>query len=71
MQLADLKQLERPIISLRWRRLTFLHTTWDRFQDAVEVNDLLIDGAGYVDRKFAVLREEEGEDGRSYQADEA
>lgn len=57
VQLAALKQLNRPIISLRWRRLTFLHTTWDRFQDAVEVNDLLIDGEEYVDRKYAVLRE--------------
>lgn len=67
VQLAALQQLERPIISLRWRRLTFLHTTWDRFQDAVEVNDLFVDGEGYVDRKYAVLREEEeGGHGRSY-----
>ena len=66
VQLADLQQLARPIISLRWRRLTFLHTTWDRFQDAVEINDLFVDGEGYVDRKYAVLREEEGENGRSY-----
>ena len=57
VQLGDLCQLERPILSLRWRRVTFLHTTWDRFQDAVEINDLFISGGDYVDRVYAVLKE--------------
>jgi len=52
-----LQTRERPIISLRWRRITFLHTTWDRFQEAAEINDLLLDGGVYVDRLFATLRE--------------
>lgn len=69
VQLADLQPLPRPIVSLRWRRVTFIHTTWDRLQDAVELNDLLLNGDGYVDRQFAALREEEGgegENGRLY-----
>jgi hypothetical protein len=57
IQLGPLQKLDRPIISLRWRRLTFLHTTWDRFQDATEINDLLVDGGEYIDRLFAALKE--------------
>lgn len=60
VQLGAVSFLERPIISLQWRRITFLHTTWDRFQDAVEINDLFLNGDGYVDRVFSVLK-----DGRS------
>lgn len=57
VQLGTLIKLENPVLSLRWRRLTFLHTTWDRFQDATEINDLLIDGEGYVDRQFTTLKD--------------
>ena len=57
IQLSDLIELAEPIISLKWRRILFIHTTGDRFQDAAEINDLLIEGDGYVDRKFTVLRE--------------
>ncbi len=58
VQLGPLQRLERPIISLRWRRITFIHTTWDRFQDAREINDLFVEGEPYVDRRFAILREQ-------------
>jgi hypothetical protein len=57
LQLGTLEFLQRPIISLQWRRITFLHTTGDRFQDAVELNDLFLDGEGYVDRAFTVLKD--------------
>jgi hypothetical protein len=57
VQLGPLQQLQRPIVSMRWRRITFIHTTWDRFQDAVEINDLFVDGGEYVDRLYATLRE--------------
>jgi hypothetical protein len=60
VQLGPVQFLERPIISLQWRRITFLHTTWDRFREATEINDLFLDGDAYVDRAFSVLR-----DGRS------
>lgn len=59
VQLGELVRLDRPIISLRWRRILFLHTTWDRFRDAVEISDLTVDGGDYVDRLYATLREGE------------
>ncbi len=57
VQLGPLQKLSQPIVSLRWRRVTFLHTTWDRFRDATEINDLFIEGGPYVDRLYATLKE--------------
>lgn len=57
VSLGPIKQLEQPIVSLRWRRITFMHSTWDRFQDAREINDLFIIGGEYVDRLYATLKE--------------
>jgi hypothetical protein len=42
VQQGSLAWLDRPIDNLRWRRLVFLHTTWDRFCAAQEVRDLLL-----------------------------
>lgn len=67
VQLGPLVRLTQPIISLRWRRITFIHTTWDRFQDATEINDLYIEGGPYVDRLYAVLKEEGIQAERDYQ----
>jgi len=53
---------------LHWRRITFIHTTWDRFQDAAEVSDLFIEGGDYVDRKYATLREQNEQSEGEYQA---
>ncbi|MFQ5434692.1 MAG: hypothetical protein ACE5FD_07430, partial [Anaerolineae bacterium] len=71
VQLGPLQWLDRPIISLRWRRITFLHTTWDRFQDATEINDLFVDGEGYVDRLYAALKEAGVPAERNYRIEEA
>lgn len=57
VQLGSLQELERPIVSLRWRRISFIHTTWDRFSDAAEINDLFVEGTPYVDRLYYALRE--------------
>lgn len=57
VQLGPLRELDQPIVSLRWRRITFLHTTWDRFRDATEINDLFVQGGEYVDRIYAALKE--------------
>jgi len=65
LQLGPLMQLERPIPSLRWRRITFIETSWDRFTAAEEINDLYASGADglyvtlkdagfYPEREFAV-----------------
>jgi hypothetical protein len=54
LQLGPLEPLEPPIISLRWRRITFIETTWDRFQAAQEINELYASGA---DGLFVTLKE--------------
>ena len=71
VQLGPLQTCSQPIVSLRWRRVTFIHTTWDRFCDAVEINDLLIDGEPYVDRLFATLKERGIQAHKDYQLKEA
>lgn len=70
VQLGPLIELDRPIVSLRWRRIAFLHTTWDRFADATEINDLFIQGGEYVDRVFAALRERGIHTERNYRVGE-
>jgi hypothetical protein len=57
LQLGPLLQREPPIVSLRWRRISFIHTTWDRFQAAEEINDLFIESDEFVDRLYHALRE--------------
>lgn len=54
LQLGRLRRLEFPIYSLRWRRITFIETTWDRFTAAEEINDLYASGA---DGLFVTLKE--------------
>ncbi len=70
VQLGPLQRLTQPIVSLRWRRLTFVHTTWDRFQDATEINDLFIEGGPYVDRLYATLKERGIRADRDYRVNE-
>jgi hypothetical protein len=57
LQLGPLQRRRPPIISLRWRRISFIHTTWDRFEVANEINDLFIEGDEFVDRLYHALRE--------------
>ena len=71
VQLGPLQRLAQPIVSLRWRRLTFVHTTWDRFQDATEINDLFVEGGPYVDRLYATLKERGITADRDYRINEA
>lgn len=70
IQLGSLTRLSEPILSLRWRRVTFIHTTWDRFQDASEINDLFVEGDPYVDRLYATLKERGIQAERNYHVDE-
>jgi hypothetical protein len=57
LQLGPLQRREPPIPSNRWRRITFIHTTWDRFQVAQEINDLFAEGGEFVDRIYHALRD--------------
>jgi hypothetical protein len=40
LQLGPLEHKLPPIVSLRWRRVTFILTSGDRFLNALEINDL-------------------------------
>ncbi len=54
LQIGPLIRREPPIRSLRWRRITFIATTWDRFATAEEINDLYLSGA---DGLYVTLKE--------------
>lgn len=71
VQLGPLQWREEAIPSLRWRRITFIHTTWDRFQTAREINDLILSGGDYVDRVYAALKEEGFQPERAYRVTES
>jgi very-short-patch-repair endonuclease len=55
LQLAPLQQLPQPIPSPRWRRITFIPTTWAKIVTATEINDLY-DGSPLEDQLWAVLK---------------
>ena len=57
LQLGPLRQKEPAIVSLRWRRITFIQTTWDRFVVAREINDLFVTDNKFVDRVYHALRD--------------
>ena len=56
IQLGPLKPKAPPIVSIRWRRITFIQTTWDRFVSAREVNDLYSTDKHFVDRVYHTLQ---------------
>ena len=58
LQLGPIRQKQPPIVSLRWRRITFIHTTWDRFESAREINDLFSTDEAFVDRVYYCLKEQ-------------
>lgn len=43
LNLGRLQLLSSSIMSKRWRRITFINTTWDKLQSADEINDLFDD----------------------------
>ncbi len=53
--LSPLKQLPQPIFSRRWRRIVFIPTTWQKFIQASEINDLY-DDSPLEDRLWAELK---------------
>jgi hypothetical protein len=71
LQLGSLRRRRPPIVSLRWRRISFIHTTWDRFQAAEEINDLCAEGDEFVDRLYHALRESDLVPERRYPVREA
>ena len=69
--MGPLRKREPPIFSQRWRRIAFIHTTWDRFQAAEEINDLFAEGDEFVDRLYHALRDSGLSPERTYPVREA
>ena len=55
LMLSPLERLPRPIVSRRWRRIIFIPTTWRKFVNAVEINDLY-DESPLEDRLWAEFK---------------
>lgn len=53
--LNPLQKLPEPILSRRWRRIVFIPSTWQKFMDAVEINDLY-DGSPLEDRLWVEFK---------------
>lgn len=53
--LSPLQQLPKPIFSRRWRRIVFISTTWEKFTQAIEINDLY-DESPLEDRLWAEFK---------------
>lgn len=44
IQIGGLEKLKEPIVSDKWKRITFLYTTGDYLLNAKTINDLVVDG---------------------------
>jgi hypothetical protein len=55
IRLGELERLAHPILSRKWRRITFIITTWERLMRAREVGDLL-HGDVWEERLYRALR---------------
>lgn len=55
VQLQSVERLEQPIRSARWRRIVFIPTTWQKFAQAIEINDLY-DESPLEDRLWVELK---------------
>jgi len=53
--LGELRRLPHPIVSEKWRRITFIITTWERLMQAQEVMELL-HGDIWEERLYRALR---------------
>jgi hypothetical protein len=61
LQLGPMQELPHPILSPRWRRITFLYTTGDRLLAARQITDLTVSNRSPQDRLWRILRERIGE----------
>ena len=50
-----IQELPKPILSRRYRRIVFIPTTWHKFANALEINDLY-DGSPLEDRLWAAMK---------------
>ncbi len=55
LMINPLKKMDKPIYSRRWRRVIFISSTWEKFINASEINDLY-DGSPLEDRLWSELK---------------
>jgi len=55
INLGEIRRLPHPITSEKWRRITFIITTWERLMEAREVTELL-HGDIWEERLYRALR---------------
>ncbi len=55
VEIRNLQSRYRPILSYRPRRLVFIPTTWEKFDNAEQINDLF-DGSPLEDRLWKALK---------------
>ena len=55
LKLGKLREMPRPILSRRWRRIVFIPTTFEKFKKALEINDLY-DESPLEDRLWAFFK---------------
>ena len=55
IHLGQLERLPHPVVSKKWRRITFIVTTWERLMRAREVRELL-HGDIWEERLYRALR---------------
>lgn len=63
--LEPLQKLSYPILSKRWRRIVFIPTTWTKFSNALEINDLY-DDSPLEDKLWLELKKEKIEAERQF-----
>jgi acyl carrier protein phosphodiesterase len=54
-QMRSVKECHPPILNPSKQWISFIHTTWDRFADALTVSDLYSKSAFYVNRIYYAL----------------
>jgi very-short-patch-repair endonuclease len=65
LEIGPLQRLPQPIVSSRWRLIVFIPTTWEKFINAVEINDLY-DESPLEDRLWAEFKRHEIEAERQF-----
>jgi hypothetical protein len=68
LQLGELHRKDPPILNPSRRPVSFIYTTWDRFQAATILADLYSEADEYVDRVFHALEQSGVHAERSWEA---
>lgn len=70
LQLGELRRKDPPIRNADRRVVTFIYTTWDRFEAAQELADLYSDADHFVDRVFHALERSKMRPERVWEAEQ-